>query len=440
VECRLLALLAFRIVQRGDGAARAAELAERALAGGRLLADGIDSPALLAAAMALGASGRTEAAESLFGTIAGCARLSDSRPVLAAASGRRGVERYRRGALDLAVTDLESALAVAHGQPWETMVDDSRACLVRVRVERGELMLAERDLHAWCAGGTLPDTAFGNRLLIERARLRLAQGRVGEATIDLQLVAQRLSAEGESMLFEWRGPAALAHHRLGDQEAALALAREDLECAERWGAARQLGSAMTTLGLIEGGAEGIERVRDGGELLSRSPALLEQARALVSLGLLLQQAGERERARPQLLAGTQLARRCGARALAVLAEQAIAAAGHTHGRRASRAGHRALTPSEHRVARLAAGGLSNPDIAKTLYVTRKTVEMHLGNAYRKLHINSRQQLRAALRPEAARGGFKAERAPVAPMPQLVTSASTSLGLPGSRPAAASLAI
>jgi DNA-binding CsgD family transcriptional regulator len=52
----------------------------------------------------------------------------------------------------------------------------------------------------------------------------------------------------------------------------------------------------------------------------------------------------------------------------------------------------ALTASERRVARMAGDGLSNVEIAQQLFVTRKTVEKHLGNAYRKLGVNSREAL------------------------------------------------
>jgi DNA-binding CsgD family transcriptional regulator len=48
------------------------------------------------------------------------------------------------------------------------------------------------------------------------------------------------------------------------------------------------------------------------------------------------------------------------------------------------------------VAQLAADGMSNKEIAQTLFVTIKTVEMHLSHAYRKLEINSRAQLDTAL--------------------------------------------
>jgi DNA-binding CsgD family transcriptional regulator len=62
-----------------------------------------------------------------------------------------------------------------------------------------------------------------------------------------------------------------------------------------------------------------------------------------------------------------------------------------------------LTASELRVARLAAAGYSNPEIAQTLFVTRKTVETHLGHVFSKLDIRTRGELGAALDARAAAG-------------------------------------
>ena len=56
----------------------------------------------------------------------------------------------------------------------------------------------------------------------------------------------------------------------------------------------------------------------------------------------------------------------------------------------------ALTPSELRVARLAADGRSNREIAGELYVTLKAIEGHLARAYAKLGIEGRDQLPRAL--------------------------------------------
>ncbi|MBN9622842.1 MAG: helix-turn-helix transcriptional regulator, partial [Actinobacteria bacterium] len=55
-----------------------------------------------------------------------------------------------------------------------------------------------------------------------------------------------------------------------------------------------------------------------------------------------------------------------------------------------------LTPSELWIAGLAATGLSNAEIAQELFITVKTVEMHLSRCYRKLDIGSRRDLAGAL--------------------------------------------
>ena len=60
-------------------------------------------------------------------------------------------------------------------------------------------------------------------------------------------------------------------------------------------------------------------------------------------------------------------------------------------------GVESLTASELRVCQLAADGLTNAEIAQALFVTRRTIETHLGNAYRKLEIKSRTELSAALK-------------------------------------------
>jgi DNA-binding CsgD family transcriptional regulator len=62
----------------------------------------------------------------------------------------------------------------------------------------------------------------------------------------------------------------------------------------------------------------------------------------------------------------------------------------------------ALTPSERRVARMAAEGMSNKELAQALFVTVKAVEVHLSSVYRKLQINSRAQLAEALVLDAAK--------------------------------------
>jgi DNA-binding NarL/FixJ family response regulator len=62
-----------------------------------------------------------------------------------------------------------------------------------------------------------------------------------------------------------------------------------------------------------------------------------------------------------------------------------------------RRGVDALTPSEPRIPQMAAAGQANGTIAQNLFVTIKTVEMHLTSTYRKLDIVSRTQIAAAMK-------------------------------------------
>jgi DNA-binding CsgD family transcriptional regulator len=96
-------------------------------------------------------------------------------------------------------------------------------------------------------------------------------------------------------------------------------------------------------------------------------------------------------AREPLLEGLALAARCGAGALERRANAELAAIG-VRPRTTDHAGAHSLTPSERRVVDLAAAGGTNREIAQTLFVTEKTVEAHLGRAFRKLSISSRRQL------------------------------------------------
>jgi DNA-binding CsgD family transcriptional regulator len=138
-------------------------------------------------------------------------------------------------------------------------------------------------------------------------------------------------------------------------------------------------------------AERSERLTAALEVLEPSPARLEHARVLVDLGATFRAAGQRKSAREPLLDGLALAARCGALALERRARAELAAIG-VRPRTTERSGEDSLTPSERRVAQLAAGGDTNREIAQSLFVTEKTVETHLGRAFRKLDISSRRQL------------------------------------------------
>lgn len=139
----------------------------------------------------------------------------------------------------------------------------------------------------------------------------------------------------------------------------------------------------------------MELLREALAVLDSGVCSVERAHALLELGAALRRSNKRIEARDQLRAALDLATRSGAAPLAERAREELAASG-ARLRRELLSGVESLTASERRVAELAAGGMSNPEIAQALFVTRKTIETHLGHVYMKLDIASREQLPTAL--------------------------------------------
>jgi DNA-binding CsgD family transcriptional regulator len=200
-----------------------------------------------------------------------------------------------------------------------------------------------------------------------------------------------------------RSGAAQAWLLLGDRDQARALAGAELADARALnGGRRALGVALRVAGLATGGTEGLGLLTESVDVLRASPARLERAKSVTELGAALRRAGQRVAARPLLAEALDLAAGCSARPLASRARAELGAAGGRP-RRERRHGLDALTPSELRVACLAAAGQTNRQIAHGLYVTPKTVETHLAHVYAKLGISDRGGLPEALGGENLRG-------------------------------------
>ena len=131
-------------------------------------------------------------------------------------------------------------------------------------------------------------------------------------------------------------------------------------------------------------------------MLEPAPARLERAKALAALGEALRRARRPTDAREPLRKALELAARTESALLARHTHAELDASG-ARPRRERLEGVEALTPAERRVAQLAAEGLTNRQIAETLWVTLKTVEVHLGRSYGKLGITGRGKLAAAFR-------------------------------------------
>lgn len=180
----------------------------------------------------------------------------------------------------------------------------------------------------------------------------------------------------------------------------MALADEQLAIARAWGAPGGHGSALQVRALVGPPAQAEPLLAEAVELLTRAHCRVDLARAHVDHGIALRRAGRRRDARAALEQGLELAARCEAAPLVTRARAELRVLG-ARPRRRMFSGVEGLTASEHRVAGMAAEGLTNADIAQALFVTRKTIETHLHSVFRKLGISSRRELAAALEPRTA---------------------------------------
>ncbi|HEX8855671.1 MAG TPA: LuxR C-terminal-related transcriptional regulator, partial [Thermoleophilaceae bacterium] len=158
--------------------------------------------------------------------------------------------------------------------------------------------------------------------------------------------------------------------------------------------------ATRAAGTVIGGSEGLDLLEEAVAAVEHSPARLEATYAFADLGAELVKQRRRREGREVLRLAIERAVACGATALADRIRGDLGAGG---GRppRLELSGVDALTPAERRVCDLAARELTNREVAQRLFVTEKTVELHLTNAYRKLGIRSRFQLASAIPPAVA---------------------------------------
>jgi DNA-binding CsgD family transcriptional regulator len=245
-------------------------------------------------------------------------------------------------------------------------------------------------------GRELHDDPSTRALILEaHARLALARHDDAAALRDLLAVGE-VAGETTQYLpvtFSWRSLAAIAAHRLGEQDRARGWIAEELEASTTHGA-QVRGCALRAGGIVYGGDGGLELLQESVEQLERSSCALEHAHSLLALGAALRRSGQHVRARSHLRRALDLAADFGAVPLAQQARDELRASG-ARPRRERTQGWGALTPSEQRIATLAAAGRSTPEISRELVVSRKTVEWHLAHVFDKLGVRSRLQLRDA---------------------------------------------
>jgi DNA-binding CsgD family transcriptional regulator len=400
VPSSVFGTLAIAATMANEPAETAAGLALRALEGApKLLPEAVDRPPFFYhACIALTFAERYGEALARFDDALADARRLGSLPHVLGLSCYRALVHLRTGNLADAEADARVALEAGPRLPGFHAAC-ALAVLLETLAERGEFEAAEAADTRYRLAEQFPTMMHGAWVLAARGRLRLAELRPAAALGDLAAAGDlcaRLRSPSPATA-PWRSDAALAHLALGTAAEARALAAEEVTLAQAYHGPRALGIALRAAGLAEGGRRGIELLRQAAGMLESSGARLEHARAMTDLGAALRRAGQRAESREILRPALDLAHRCGALALAERARAELVAAGGRP-RRLVLSGLDSLTPSERRVAQLAAAGLSNRDIAQNLFITGRTVEGHLTHAYNKLDITSREQLPAALTP------------------------------------------
>jgi DNA-binding CsgD family transcriptional regulator len=398
----LLAAAAFISVLTNEPAEGGADLATRALAGASA-PPGSDGRPWFAfatwfsqATLSLVWAERYAQVRPLLDASIAQARATGDGSRLAVGLAHRGWLAHRRGDLIAAEGDTRTALAAAE-LPAPTLYRVlNGGVLIKTLIDQGELDSAEQALapvDSEAESGSLTAAV----LRLARGRLRVQQGRVAEGLEDflaVGLALTRASITCPSYL-PWRSDAALAHLALGEREPAQRLADEELELARAFGAPRALGVANRAAGVIAGGDNGEFMLREAIDAFERGDARLERARALTDLGAHLRRRNRRTEARQPLREALDVAHNAGAKPLAQRAETELRATG-ARPRRIVLTGLDSLTASERRIAELASQGLTNREIAQMLFVTARTIEGHLTSVFRKLLVDSRDELPAAL--------------------------------------------
>jgi DNA-binding CsgD family transcriptional regulator len=306
----------------------------------------------------------------------------------------RGYNLYRRGDLPQAEQSLLDAVDSFPRYGYgDAGMSYTGAHLGALLIERGELERARVAIEEVGDPGPIDAARYW---LQAKMALLLAEGKPEEALEIADEIPRRLHWVTNPTEAYWRSYKALALDHLGRTEEAIELVHEELELARQWGAGATVGRVLRVLGTLER-ERGLEHLSEAVDQLEHSTTRLEYAKALCAYGTTLRLARTPTQAREPLRKALELATVCDATALADRARTELAATG-ARPRREALSGVDSLTPSEKRVAELASDGMSNREIAQELYVTPKTVEVHLSNTYRKLEIRSRRELPTALAP------------------------------------------
>ncbi len=387
----LMSLAALHWTYEGGNADDVADLALRALAGGELAASE-NTLMSVGAIFALAMSDRDEAVDA-WNAVVTEAHRRGSLFSMASINLWRGATAFYRGELieaeGMLTTALEQLGSWGFGPPAETYVHAFLAATLQARGNYGG---------AWEHVNAVTDTGDSSDAirswLVAKADLLMGEGRYDAAIQVAEEVGRRFPWVRHVSVSPWEGMRAFSMAQSGDSDEAIALHYELLRRAEAIGTGTALGPALRILAELEP-EHAVEHLEAAVAHLERSPNRLQHAKALHKLGEALRRQGKLADAREPLKLALELAEASGARRLAAFARGDLARCGEETALDTP-TGSALLTPSERRVAELAAVGASDFEIAQTLFVAPNAVTDTLSHVYRKLDVAGRDELDAAL--------------------------------------------
>ncbi len=317
--------------------------------------------------------------------------------------GQLGALRFVAGEWDDAVAEFEAAIQAGEEQQRGALVLP-RSLLALIAIHRNQLAAAEETLLLAEREFAETGSPYGEDVMLW-ARALLLEVRGDARALGILETA-------------WNGPVLRSPPylvRVGPDLVRLAVGegRADLgravlevmnEAAARNPVATWRGAALWSRGLLEGDADAlVESVA----AYRQAPRPIERARTCEAAAAALSRDGRREEAVALLGEAVEVYERVGASLDLTRAEAALRGLGIRRGRRGARrrpsTGWGSLTPTELEVVRLATQGLTNVEIGRRLFISRRTVETHLSHVFGKLGVSSRVQLAALAgraRPEA----------------------------------------
>jgi DNA-binding CsgD family transcriptional regulator/tetratricopeptide (TPR) repeat protein len=306
------------------------------------------------------------------------------------------VERFVVGEWDDAVAELEAGVALAEETGVTYAVKPSHSARAMIRLHRNDLNGARQAVADAEAVADRGSRLFDYRVLLAHALLLEADGDAPQAYATLAERWRLCRSVGMAIDYPAVGPDLVRLSRMaGDTELAREVAEAVDDVAQRNEAPSVTGAALRCRALatddVEAGIRAVAAYADGQRQLEVALTSEETARIAADQG-------ELDLARSLMERAGEVYERLDASRGVVRVDATLRTLGVRRGRRGVRQrpqrGWESLTPTEATVAALVGEGLSNPQIAERLFVSRRTVQTHVGHIFTKLDITSRAQLAA----------------------------------------------